>query len=398
MASGLLARSRVLSVCLCLAGAMGLGAGGCGAGGTNAVTVSGKTLTIYVSAPKSLVQSNPQAADVLAAEKLAFQQLSGQVRGFTVRLRVVSADRVSDNARAAIEDSTSAAYLGEILPGASADTVGITNAQDLLQISPTDTAIELTQSTPVIPTAPGRYYESLGTYGHTFARMVPNGGVEAKAVVAEMQKLGVKTLSVQSDGSEYGRVLADAVQGAARSGMTLTSSASSADGLFYAATPGPAATHALDQAAATNPKLKLFASSGLDDDGFVAGLSPAAQRELYVSSPGFPAGSLSSAGQKFVADFQTAYGHPPSTEAIFGYAAMSAALDALRRAGTGAVNHSTVIHDLLGASRQSSVLGTYSIGKGGDISINSPRGTTSSAFVFLRVRAGKLVPAAPGGK
>ena len=62
--------------------------------------------------------------------------------------------KLSDNARQAIGDSSSIAYLGELTPGASADTIGITNAEDLLQVSPTDTAVELTQVSPAVPNSP----------------------------------------------------------------------------------------------------------------------------------------------------------------------------------------------------------------------------------------------------
>ncbi len=66
----------------------------------------------------------------------------------------------SDNARSAIEDSSAIAYIGEPEPGLSANSIGITNAQDLLQVSPTDTAPELTRSTPAVKGAPRSYYES----------------------------------------------------------------------------------------------------------------------------------------------------------------------------------------------------------------------------------------------
>ena len=405
MASGLLARSRVLSACLCLAGALGAGAGGCGASGSNAVTVTGQRLTVYLSAPSDLA-GDPQAQDVIDAELLAFHSsvhpscetsshAPVSIGSFRVYLVCLTGNKISSNARQAIIDSEAVAYLGEVVPGTSADSIGITNAQDLLQVSPTDTAIELTQSTPAISNAPARYYESKSTYGQTFARVVPSGKAEASAVVAEMKQLGVTSLNVQSDGSEYGRVLADAVKTAFGS-----STSSSQAAIFYAGTPVvdssghpnyTAATKALDNAAAANPTGKLFVSSGLDDDAFVSGLTPQAQKDLYVSSPGFAPSSLTTAGQTFVTNFTSAFGHAPSSQAIFGYAAMEAVLGALRTAGSGAGNRTTVVKALIGAKHlPSSVLGTISISSGGDVTIASTTGA-SSPFVFLRVANGKLV-------
>ncbi len=82
-----------------------------------------------------------------------------------------SGPKLSDNARAAIIDSSSIAYLGEVAPGTSDQTVGITNALALLQVSPTDNALELSAHTPAVSGSPHSYYEQWGTYGqHIRAR------------------------------------------------------------------------------------------------------------------------------------------------------------------------------------------------------------------------------------
>ena len=125
--------------------------------------------------------------------------------------------------------------------------------------------------------------------------------------------------------------------------------------------------------AAAHPREKLFASSGLDDDAFVSTLTPQAQKDLYVSSPGFTPSSLPTAGQTFVTNFTSAFGHAPSSQAIFGYAAMEAVLGALRKAGSGAGNRTTVVKALIGERHQSSVLGTISIRNGGDVRSAHPQ-------------------------
>jgi branched-chain amino acid transport system substrate-binding protein len=381
--SRLVARGQRLAV-WGSAAAAAAGIAGCTAAGTSAPTLNGKTLAIYVSAPSSLA-SDPQAQDVVNAEKLAFQQLQGQVTAYKVNLRVLTANKISDNARQAIGDTGHAvAYLGEVLPGASADSIGITNAQDLLQVSPTDTAAALTQKVTVIPNSPTRYYESLSTYNRTFARVAPTTALEAKALVAQMQALGVKSLYVAGDSSEYGRTIALEVRTAAPPGITVAASQAGADAVLFAGSSLAEATRTFDQAAASDPKVKLLAPSALDDDAFVAGLSPAAQRNLYVSALGLLPKQLDAASASFVSSFKAAYHHAPAAAAVFGYEAMSAVLAVLHEAGSSASNRTTVVHDFLAIKNRPSPLGTYSINQNGDTNIGP--------FVIERVKTSKLVP------
>jgi branched-chain amino acid transport system substrate-binding protein len=353
------------------------------------VTVSGKTLAIYASAPST--QQPALSSDVVDAEQLALQQAGAQVGGFTVRF-VTLHGKPSDNARTAIQDKTAIAYLGEIAPGSSADSIGITNALDLLQVTPTDTAIALTQSTPAVPGAPDEYYQSLKSYGRTFARVVPNASLEAKAQAQEMQALQVSRLYVASDGSEYGAAVALAVkQDAAGAGISVTEgpavaskfSASGADALFIGSGSDTVAASLVRTVAASNPATKMFAPSALDTAGFAAHVTPA-RATLYVSSPGFTPRYLPPSGRTFVSDFAAAYHHPPAAQAILGYEAMSAVLAVLREAASAANQRATVVHDFFSIKNRSSVVGTYSIDSNGDTSI--------APFVFSRYAGGSLVP------
>ena len=378
MSSRVLARGRAACAWALLAVAVA----GCtsNGSGSSAVTVSGKSLTIYLSdAPTS----QPQVArDVLDAERLAWsQQTSHTVGGFALRLKVLHG-KISDQARTAIQDQTAIAYLGEVVPHSSYASLGITNAVDLLQVTPTDTALELTQASPVVPGSPGVYYQSFSTYGQTFVRVVPTTAQEAKAQVQEMQALGVTKLYVSDDGSPYGATIANAVKHDLSGSISAAGSLSAADGAFYGTSSPAGAERFFARGASSNPSLKLFAPSALDDPTLAPQLSGAAN--LYISAPGFLKQNLTPAGSTFVSQFTTAYGHAPVPQAIFGYEAMSAVLAVLREAGAQANNRSTVVHNFLAIKNRQSVLGTYSISSTGDTSI--------APFVFSRVRQGKLVP------
>jgi branched-chain amino acid transport system substrate-binding protein len=349
--------------------------------GSSTVTVKGKTLRIYLSGAPT---SQPAvAADVLAAERLAFRQSTPSVGGFSIQLKVVQDRTISDQARTAIQDDSAIAYLGEVVPHSSYASLGITNALDLLQVSPTDTALELTQATPAVPGAPGTYYQSFSTYGQTFARVVPTSGKEARAQVQEMEALGVTKLWVADDGGPYGAAMAHAMKNDLGGKISLAARQADADGIFYASNVPASATRFFNQASASNPSVMLFGASALSDPSFATGLS-ATVRHLYISTPGFLIPDLPPAGTKFVSDFKDAYGHAPDPQAIFGYEAMSAVLAVLREAGSNAGNRSTVVHDFLTINMRQSVLGTYSINSNGDTSI--------APFVFSRLQHGRLVP------
>lgn len=346
------------------AAALSVGAGSCGV--TSGPTVTGTSLTIYISDPPGL---SPQQQAVISAEEQAFSALKSQVSGFQLSLRPLHNAKLSAQARQAIDDSQAIAYLGEIVPGSSADSAGITNAEDLLQVSPTDNALELTQRTSAIPNAPSHYYESWSTYPHTFARVVPTSSREASVLVAEMQSLGVKTLQVQTDGSDYGRALRAAVAGF-EPAASITSASSGADAVLYAGSSRAGAAAALNAAASADPRARLFVPSALADPSFLGTLSPAAQKQVFASTPGLPA-SLAAGAPKF-----------PYPQALFGYAAMQAVIHVLARAGSKANDRSTVVKDFMRLRYTGSVLGSYAINQGD---------TSFDWFLIERLRSGRLV-------
>lgn len=374
------------------AAAVALLLAGCGASGSSssnaAATVSGRVLDIVASQPAGS-SGGQAAADVLNAERLAFSQSGGKAGAFTLQFVRVHRSEVSADARQAVSDTKAIAYLGEIAPGTSGVSLQITNELGMLQVSPTDTAAYLTQSTPGAGVAPGHWYPASSSYGRTFARLVPTTATEASALVARMRAEKLTDLDVEHDATPYGTSVADAVSADARkAGLTVTSGAATpaAKAVLYAGLPGAASAHALDVAASTAPNAKLFAPSALYDDTFVHDLSTAAQQALTVSAPGIPSGSLDPLGRGFVSDFAHRYGHRPAPQAIFGYEAMRALIATLKQAGAHANARTTVVKDFRGLSRTAaeSALGAYRL-HDGDTSLRS--------FVFAHVASGALVPA-----
>ena len=257
-------------------------------------------------------------------------------------------------------------------------------------MSPTDTATYLTQATKAVQGAPQHFYPAHASFHATFARVVPTSAAEATMLVAHMRRRSVRSLYVGDDSSEYGQTLALEVRtDAAKAGISASNAPAGADAAFYAGTPSPAATRAVDALASGTGggPAAIYLPSGLYDPTWVSGLSAGAQRVLTVSAPGFLPGHGNPADAQFVAAFRKRYGRQPVPQAVFGYEAMSALVSVLRQAGAHADARSTVVADFRGLSGRASALGTYSL-KGGDTSL--------APFVLARVTDGKLVAQTSG--
>ena len=400
---GLLGAAPLLAAAL-LAAALA----GCAAATNTGVTVTGSTLTVYASQPVGGVGTQ-EAQDLIAGERLALSQAGGQVGRFAVKLKVLGSAKLSDDARTALLDQSAVAYVGDVVPGTSSQSLGITNGpsnQPLLQLSPTDNAVELTQPSPVVANSPTKYYEALSTNKRTFGRVVPVDTHDATALAGWLSTSRVKKLFVATDGNsgvegDYGRAIAYAVaQAAQQRGIAVQQglgrptvqqvTASGADALFMGTNAQSAAADLFNAVAAVRPRLALYGSAALAYDTFAAGLIPAAQANFLAVRPGFLNNrALTAAGVKFVADFKAATGRDPGPgggDAIFGYEAMALVLDVLRRAGANAANHAALIADFHATNGRASVLGTYSIDGDGDTSLKP------APIILEHVVLGRLAP------
>lgn len=372
--------ARATTAILCAAGVGVLG--GCGGTGHRARAVN-RTLTIYSSLPHEGPQRD-EALDVSDAEQLALRQVNSEIGPFKVRLIALddasartggwSHENVTANAQRAASDPTAIAYIGELTPGSSVASLQVLNRAGLLQVSPGDTAQAAT-ATP-----------SLHANGQTFARFVPSDRSEAGAQLKLMRTLSVRRLLVADDGSPYGRGIARAVlQQAASVGITPLTlgnripatdralarriAASRADALFFGASMSRAAVAVWDRVAAINPQMKLFGSSGLDNDAFAAAIDLGAQKQTFLSEPSVSPGGLPPAAQEFLAGFRAQYGRTPQAAAFFGYAALQAVLDSVHLAGRDGASRALVAKQFFALNDTASVLGNYSIAGDGNATL-----------------------------
>src|SRR3954471_6976417 len=399
-------QSKFLAATGCLAAALALGVSACGSsdnsGGSSSSSSGGgaKSVTIYSSLPLQGT-SRASTTDLVNGAKLALEQAGGKAGDFTVKYTSLddstaqagnwTPEATSANARKAAQDKSTAAYIGEFNSGASAVSIPILNEAGVPQISPANTAVGLTTNKPgATPGEPDKYYPT-GT--RTYARIVPIDTIQGAALVTLMKQDGCTKVAVVNDKEVYGQGLAKNVEIAAKDsgGVSVVmdegidknapnyrSLAQKAKGMgadcfvFAGTTQNGAVQAAKDFAAALGPDSKIYGPDGVCQDPFVnpksGGIPASLAPRTKCTVATLPPDEYPTAGQQFFDAFKQKYGKDqPDPYAIYGYEAMSLALDAIKRSGTG--EKGDVLKALFATKDRQSVLGTYSIDQNGDTTL-----------------------------
>jgi branched-chain amino acid transport system substrate-binding protein len=394
-------RARRLSTARVFGAVVALGAllAGCGASHKHGTTVPrGTTLTIYSSLPFN-GPNRRQALDIRDAELMALRQHGEHVGKYTVRYISLDdstakkdgwePDATSANARTATQDPTTIAYLGDFDSGASAISIPVLNAVGILQVSPASTAVGLTQGgVGADKGEPDKYYP---TATRTFGRVVPADTAQGAAIADYMVSKGCTQLYVVHDSELYdGDGLAQVVAAkAAKAGIQVLGNdvldpkqtdfskqageikTSGADCVFFGSVAADQPVAAMNFVNKTVPRAKLFGPSQLATAGFAAGLLPSTQAQTFLTSPTLPPALAPAAARRFTRAFTAVNHHAPSSDAAFGYEAMQAVLMSIETAGAKGAQHEAVIKAFLGLRNRDSAVGTYSIDRRGDTSLDT---------------------------
>jgi branched-chain amino acid transport system substrate-binding protein len=408
--------SRWLAVAGCLVAVSALGACGSSSNkssssssGSSSSSSSSKNVTVYTSLPFDPTDK-AQTNDVVKGEKLALSQVNNTVGPCKITFKQLDdstaqagqwdAGQTSANARKAASDKSAIGYIGEFNSGASAISIPITNQANLMQISPSNTALELTKNPgPSGKGAPEKYYP---TGKRTYARVVAADHIQGAAQGNWMKELGVKKLFEANDKQVYGAGVAKTTGDAAKlNGIQVVGNegidikapnyralaqkikASGADAFFFGGITASNGVQLYKDVWAANPGIKLFGPDGVAETSFTSKLPKAAQSHTYITVGTIDPKDYPPAGQKFFKDFKAAYGTAtPEPYAIYGYEAMSLLLDSMKRAGSQCNDRQAVITQVFKTKNKPSVLGTYSIDKDGDV--------TTNKFGRFFVKNGKL--------
>jgi branched-chain amino acid transport system substrate-binding protein len=384
---------------IALVASSGAGCGDEGDAGTGG-EAEGSTLTIYSSLPLQGA-ARVQSQDIIKGEKLALKQAGGKVGRF--KIRFVSLDdasaqagtwtpeQTSANARKALADESTIAYIGEFNSGASAISLPLLNEGTVPQVSPATIATGLTTSGPGADEGePDKYYP---TGRRTYVRVVPRDAIQGAALATLMQDEGCEQAFLLNDQEVYGEGLAASTEAAAkRIGLEVTANegiektsanfrtladkigAEEADCVVFTGITANGAVQLFKDLAAGLPDAKLFGSSGVAEEAFTdpgkGGIPPEVAERVVITAATLPRDRYPPAGQRFFRDFEREYGEEnPATFAIYGYEAMALVLDAMKRAGDKANDREAVLDELFATSGRRSVLGTYDIDRNGDTSL-----------------------------
>src|SRR4051812_20689950 len=392
-ASGCLLTALALGVAACGGDDQPAG-GGDGGGAGNA----GKTLTIYSSVPLQ-GSLRPASEALVNGAKLALEQAGNKAGDHPIKY--VSLDdstaqaanwtpeATSANALKAAQDDSAVAYIGEFNSGASKVSIPILSEAGVPQISPANTYVGLTSDEPGSePGEPKKYYP---TGDRTYVRIVPKDTIQAAALVTLMKQDGCTKVAMANDKEVYGAGLARNIELSSKSqSLTITGNdpidskaanfrslaskakAAGADCFVFSGTIANNAVQLYkDFAAALGPDAKMYGPDGVAQANFAdekqGGLPAALAARTKVTVATLAPDKYPAEGQEFFKAYTEKYGvDNPDPYAIYGYEAMSLALDAIKRSeGT----KEGIKKALFATKDRESVLGTYSIDKNGDTTL-----------------------------
>jgi len=379
-----------------------------GVGSSTAAEDVGEQLTVYSSLPLQGPEGSI-SRQIEGGEKLALSAVGGHIGRFTVSFTSLDDSSpttgewdpgvTASNAKAAAQDPTTIAYLGDYNSGATAISLPLTNAAGILQVSPASPYVGLTSSLDANEGEPERFYLS---GKRTFGRVAPGDQVQASAQVALLRRLGVRKLYVIVDQDPFDTPLSEIVErdaeqagikvvgddtiaiapGSTFTGEVAKVTESGAQAVFVSATATGEAAELFRELHSAAPQLSLIAAATMLNNVFTAHLG-SAESATFVGSPVLPARMYPPPARRVLAEYARRFAGAGEPYALYGYEAMSVVLAAIHAAGSRGDDRQAVIEEFFATHDRSSVLGVYSMRPSGE--------TTLSDYAIDRIAHGTPV-------
>jgi ABC-type branched-subunit amino acid transport system substrate-binding protein len=329
---------------------------GCGIAGSPKIEAP---VAVYVSLPLT----GPRAGDGREAAdgaRLALEEAGG--KGGSLQVHATFLDdahgkpwdpvAVGANARRAVQNSSTAAYIGELDSEPTRASVPITNDAGIPQVSPGAGGIDLTRPASGYPDAPDRYRPSGNV---NFARTVPADDVVVDAAADWVSELGATAALAGSKGTPFEDLAASEFRTAA-------------------------GAHGIQVVGNVPRGSKVALVEPADGTFSIGGRSYEVSAELDAKL--LP-------DKNFDTRFAQRFHGGPGAYAAYGYAAMQLVLHAIAGAGTDASQfRDNVRNGVIGAQMDGTPLGSWSITSDGD--------TTECAIQRYRFESAAVVGSRAG--
>jgi branched-chain amino acid transport system substrate-binding protein len=394
---------KAMTGCLLVGTVLALGACGTSKKSSSAGAPAGgaNTINIYSSLPLQGATS-AQTIPTVNGIKLALSQRGGKAGKFTVNYTSLDDSTAAKgnydltlcaaNGRKAATDSKAVLYIGEFNSGCTEVSAPILNSAGVPQISPANTYVGLT--TNEAGSAPGEPQKYFPTGTRTYTRIVPRDSIQGGADLLAFKNAGCTKVAEANDKTPYGAGLAEQVElQKAKNGVNVVSNTGidptapnfrsyaqtikgqGADCFFFSGVTANGGVQIVKDVNAAIPTAKIFGPDGVCSAAWTSaakGGVPASIDPLMQCTVATLDLTAYPGGKTFLAAYKAAYGvASPDPYAIYGYEAMSLALDTISSLGSNGNSKSAVRSALFATKDRHSVLGTYSINTNGDTTLPS---------------------------
>jgi DNA-binding SARP family transcriptional activator/ABC-type branched-subunit amino acid transport system substrate-binding protein len=306
-------------------------------------------------------------------------------------------ERCKQNATAYARTPGVVAVLGTFASGCALAQIPITNRAGLAMLSPSNTHVGLTRPGPGAgPGEPERLYP---TGERTYARIVPDDGVQAAANGLLARRLAIRRLFLLQStlGAPYPEGLVEGVRHAAerlgvpvvglarwnpraRSYTSLVNGVEEArpDGVFLGGALIGNEGRLIRELRAALPRARLLAPDGFAMTDVLVDSAGSAAEGMTMTIAGTPPNALGAGGRRFVAGLAEDLGVTPETYSVYAAQAAEVLLDAIARSdGT----RTSVVRQLFRTRVRGGIVGDFSLTGSGD--------TTARAIAVYRMERGR---------